>query len=69
MKPTNGPRPSKTVGQRVSASIVRGIESALVGCLAAFCRWFVVTPESIKQHKSAERGNTPPPTGGVSSLG
>jgi hypothetical protein len=69
MKPKNDPRPSESVGKRVSGSIARGIDSALVDCLAAFCRWFVVTPESIKQHKPAERGNTPPPTGGVSSLG
>ncbi len=45
----------------------RGINAVFVGFMAAVCRWFAVTPEGFKRPGS--RPNSPPPSGGVSSLG
>ena len=47
--------------------IAHGLASTLAGFLTGLCRLFLVNPENLK--KPGERGNTPPPTGGISSLG
>ncbi|MDH3661127.1 MAG: hypothetical protein OEU92_14065 [Alphaproteobacteria bacterium] len=49
------------------ASIAGEISALVIGFMAAWCRWFEVTPDSIK--KPGARGNAPPPSGGISSLG
>ena len=59
----------KSIPKSIGDAIARGLVSVLCGHLAALCRWFVVTPESIRRQKPGCRGNTPPPTGGISSLG
>ena len=48
-------------------SIAGGISALVIGFMAVLCRWFEVTPDSIK--KPGARGNAPPPSGGISSLG
>ena len=53
----------------IGDSIAHGIESTIVGFLTSLCRGFLVTPESIERQKPGVRGNAPPPTGGISSLG
>ena len=55
--------------QGIGDSIAHGIESTIVGFLTSLCRGFLVTPESIERQKPGVRGNAPPPTGGISSLG
>ena len=59
----------KSIPKSIGDAIARGLVSVLCGFLAALCRWSAVTPESIRQQKPGCRGNTPPPTGGTSSLG
>jgi hypothetical protein len=41
--------------------------AVMIDVMAALCRWFDVTPDSIK--KPGARGNVPPASGGISSLG
>ena len=53
----------------VGNSIAKGIESVFVAFLTSLCRGFLVTPESIEKQKPGRRGNAPPSTGGISSLG
>lgn len=48
-------------------SIAGRISAFVIGFVAALGRWFEVTPDSIK--KPGARGNAPPPSGGISSLG
>lgn len=48
-------------------AIAGGISTLVINFMAALCRWFTVTPDSIK--KPGARGNAPPPSGGISSLG
>ena len=55
--------PRKSLGD----AIAHGLASALAGFLTGLCRLFLVNPENLK--RPGERGNTPPPTGGISSLG
>lgn len=72
MRPDNTARATerqKSIRKPIGDAIARGLASVLCGYLAALCRLFVVTPESIRQQKPGCRGNTPPPTGGISSLG
>jgi len=52
----------------VSDPIVHWINSVVVSFLTTLCGLFATTPESIKKQKPRERGNSPPPTGGVSSF-
>ena len=59
----------KSIPKSIGDAIARGLVAVLCEHLAALCRWFLVTPESIRQQKPGCRGNTPPPTGGISSLG
>ena len=59
----------KTPRSGIGDSIAHGIESTIVGFLTSLCRGFLVTPESIEKQKPGVRGNAPPPTGGISSLG
>ena len=59
----------KSIPKSIGDAIVRGLASVICGYLAALWRLFVVTPESIRQQKPGCRGNIPPPTGGISSLG
>ena len=54
---------------RIGDSFATGIESALIAFLTSLCRGFLVTPESIEKQKAGVRGNAPPPSGGISSLG
>ena len=55
--------PKRGVGQSVAGSI----ERMLVGFMSGLCTLFAVTPESLKQ--PGDRGNAPPSSGGISSLG
>ena len=59
----------KRESSRMGDSIAKGIESALIAFLTSLCRGFLVTTESIEKQKPGIRGNVPPPTGGISSLG
>jgi hypothetical protein len=43
------------------------VSALMIDFMAALCRWFDVTPDSIK--KPGARGNAPPPSGGISSIG
>ena len=71
MKPNTDPLPQekrKSPRQSVRDSVASGVTSVMTYFLATLYALFVATPESIKKHKPGERGNSPPPTGGISSL-
>ncbi len=53
--------------KRVGDNLARGITNGLVRFLTKLCVWSDVTLESIKKQKPGARGNTPPPSGGISS--
>ena len=45
--------------------IAKNITATVVGMLSRFCRWFSITPESIKTHKPGVRPNSPPHPAGL----
>jgi len=49
--------------------VARGITKVLVGLLAFSCRVVQTTPTSIARHDPNVRPNSPPASGGISSLG
>jgi len=57
----------QTTQVRVGDTIANGITTGLVNTLSKLCVWFHVTPESVMKQKTGVRGNTPPPSGGISS--
>ncbi len=60
-------RENQTSKDSAGDVIAKNITAAVVGMLSRFCRWFSVTPESIKTHKPGVRPNSPPPSGGFAS--
>ena len=57
--------PSKR--KRVGDYIAGGMERMLVSLMSGLCTLFVVNPEKLR--RPGDRRNTPPSSGGISSLG
>ena len=51
----------------LETAIVRCMNVLLLGMLTRGCSLMQITPEDIA--RPGDRGNAPPPTGGISSLG
>ena len=49
----------------IGGMIANGITNAFVGFMAALCRWFEVTPDTLK--RPGTRSNAPPPSGDIRS--
>ncbi len=59
----------KLASTSLGGTIEKGISSSLSGFLATLCRWTQTTPNSIMKSNPNIRPNSPPASGGVSSLG
>ena len=57
MKPADSDRNSALA--RVGDAIANSLESMLVARTCLLCRWFAVTPETIRKHQVAAYGNKP----------
>ncbi len=65
MDQSNQNTPSKSIGD----TIANGITSFLVGFLSLLCHAVQTTPSSILRQNPNVRPNSPPASGGVSSIG
>jgi len=57
----DAPKTTRSIG----GMIANGITNTFVGVMAALCRWFEVTPDSLK--RPGTRANSPPPSGDIRS--